>query len=98
MAVPALAGAAISSAALENTVDFARDIEPIFHTKCYQCHGPDTQMVGLRFDKKEEALKGGYSGPVIVPGNSAQSKLIERVSSDKEGFRMPPAGRFADGF
>lgn len=92
MVVPALAGAAASSVALENTTDFARDIEPIFHTKCYQCHGPDTQMVGLRFDRKEEALKGSYSGPVIVPGNAAQSKLIERVSSDKEGFRMPPAG------
>ncbi len=91
-AVPTVAGVVVTPANLENTTDFARDIEPIFHTKCYQCHGPDNQMVGLRFDKKEDALKGGYSGPVIVPGNAAQSKLIERVSSDKEGFKMPPAG------
>ena len=49
-------------------------------------------MNGLRLDPSEDALQGGYSGAVIVPGNSAGSKLIERVTSDKEGFRMPPVG------
>ena len=43
--------------------DFARDIEPIFHQKCYICHGSAQQMNGLRLDDKEAALKGGYSGP-----------------------------------
>ncbi|MFN8007311.1 MAG: PSD1 and planctomycete cytochrome C domain-containing protein [Terriglobia bacterium] len=88
---PMLWQPAVCSAATENPVDFVSEIEPIFHTKCYQCHGPDTQMVGLRLDKKVDALKGGYSGAVIVAGDSAQSKLIERVSSNKEGFKMPPA-------
>jgi hypothetical protein len=72
--------------------DYARDIEPIFRSHCYGCHGPQQQMNGLRFDVKDAALAGGYSGPVIVPGHSAESKLIQRVSSDKSGFRMPPAG------
>jgi len=71
---------------------FARDIEPIFRSRCYGCHGPQQQMNGLRFDSKDAALAGGYSGPVIVPGRSAESKLIQRVSSDKPGFRMPPVG------
>ncbi len=73
-------------------VDFERDVEPIFHQKCYLCHGPAQQMNGLRLDDKAAALKGGYSGAVIVPGDSAASKLIERVTSEKDGFRMPPAG------
>jgi hypothetical protein len=72
--------------------DFAHDIEPIFRSRCYACHGPQQQMNGLRFDSKDATLAGGYSGPVIVPGRSAESKLIQRVSSDKPGFRMPPVG------
>ena len=72
--------------------DFARDVEPIFHRKCYGCHGSVQQMNGLRLDDRAAALKGGYSGSVIIAGSSASSKLIERVSSGKDGFRMPPAG------
>src|SRR6185295_9514961 len=77
---------------LKSKIDFVRDVEPILHTKCYECHGSGLQMNGLRFDQKEVAQKGGYSGPAIVAGNSAKSPLILRVSSDKDGFKMPPAG------
>ncbi len=73
-------------------VDFFRDIEPIFHTRCYACHGPSQQMNGLRFDDRAAALKGGYTGPVIAPGDPAASKLIARIASGKPGFRMPPEG------
>jgi mono/diheme cytochrome c family protein len=78
--------------ATAQSVDFARDVEPIFHERCYVCHGPSMQTNGLRLDRKDAALKGGNSGPAVVPGDSAASKLIERVSSEKEGFRMPPVG------
>src|SRR5881396_2554003 len=64
--------------ALQIPVEFLRDIEPIFHKNCYACHGPSQQMNGLRFDQKEAAFKGGYSGPAFVPGNSAESKLIQK--------------------
>ena len=55
------------------TVDFNRDIEPIFQNECYACHGPDQQMSGFRLDVPAEALKGGYSGPVILPGDSSSA-------------------------
>ncbi len=87
--VPALA---LASALPAFAVDFTADIEPIFHTRCYACHGPQMQMSGFRLDDPAAALKGGYSGPVILPGDAAASKLIARVSSRKDGFRMPPAG------
>jgi hypothetical protein len=76
----------------KGSVDFRRDVEPILHTRCYACHGPSMQMNGLRFDLKEAALKGGYSGPALVPGKGAQSLLMQRVVSSKDGFKMPPAG------
>lgn len=72
--------------------DFARDIEPIFHQRCYGCHGPSLQLSGLRLDRADDALKGGYSGPVIVAGDPGASSLLDRVSSDRDGFKMPPSG------
>ncbi len=77
---------------VKTTVDFTRDVEPILHMKCYVCHGSEQQMNGLRLDQKEAALKGGYSGPAMIPGKSAESKLILKVASSKEGYKMPPAG------
>ncbi|MEZ5393474.1 MAG: c-type cytochrome domain-containing protein [Bryobacterales bacterium] len=73
-------------------VDFANDIEPIFHERCFVCHGPSNQMSGFRLDQQEAALKGGYSGAVIVPGDAAASKLIERVTSEKRTSRCRPPG------
>jgi cytochrome c553 len=78
--------------AAPSQVDFTRDIQPVFAKRCAACHGPQQQMNGLRLDDREAALKGGTSGAVIAPGNSAASKLIERVSSTKKGFLMPPVG------
>ncbi len=76
--------------AVGRTVEFAADVEPILHARCYACHGPSVQTNGLRFDRKEAALKGGYGGPAILPGDSGTSALIHRVSSPVDGFRMPP--------
>ena len=88
-----LAGLALFAALpVYPAVDFFRDIEPIFHTRCYACHGPSQQMNGLRFDDRAAALEGGYSGPVIAPGDPAGSKLIARVAGGEAGLRMPPEG------
>ncbi|MCX6585231.1 MAG: DUF1553 domain-containing protein [Acidobacteria bacterium] len=73
-------------------VDFARDIEPIFKRSCLGCHGPAVQTNGLRFDDGESALKGGYGGPIILPGKATESELIRRVMSDKSSIVMPPTG------
>jgi mono/diheme cytochrome c family protein len=72
-------------------VDFARDIEPIFREQCYSCHGPDQQMSGLRLDQTDDALRGGYSGSVIVAGDSANSRLISLVSG-RDKVVMPMGG------
>ncbi len=87
-----VAGLLWLNSAAGQTVDFDRDIEPIFHQRCYVCHGSSQAMSGLRLDQKDKALAGGYSGAVIVAGDSASSKIVERVASAKEGFRMPPVG------
>nr|MDQ2731804.1 DUF1549 domain-containing protein [Armatimonadota bacterium] len=59
--------------------DYARDIEPIFKANCVKCHGGETMMGGLRLDVKSYAMQGGDSGPVIVPGSSEKSLLVQRI-------------------
>ena len=73
-------------------VDFARQIAPILESRCRMCHGTAQQLSGLRLDNQAAAIKGGYSGPVIVPGDSGASRLIRLVSGLEENLVMPPAG------
>jgi cytochrome c553 len=82
--------AGVSSAAAGRSIDFAKDIQPIFSASCYECHGPDKQKAGLRLDDKQAALKGGDTGPLFVPGKSAESLLIQAVTGTKKDLeRMP---------
>lgn len=71
------------------TVDFDRQIRPILSDNCFACHGPDEKrrMAGLHFDSKEGAF--GKAG-VIVPGDSAHSKMYLKISSPNDALRMPP--------
>jgi hypothetical protein len=76
----------------ERQVDFSKDIEPILGSRCLLCHGASQQMKGLRLDNRQDALRGGESGKVILPGDSAASKLIHLVGAVNPDRVMPPAG------
>src|SRR5206468_390169 len=76
--------------------DFARDVQPIFESSCYACHGEKLQMGGLRLDSKKLALSGGKSGTVIEPGKSAGSLLYRRVAGIGDQPRMPMGGKPLD--
>src|SRR5437763_7861639 len=73
-------------------VDYDRDVKPIFAKHCTSCHGADKQKSSLRLDRRAGALAGGDGGAAIVPGKSADSRLIKLVSSDDPDVRMPPKG------
>ena len=65
------------------TVDYDKDVKPLLAQHCYGCHGPEVQQSGLRLDLRQNALRGGDYGPVIIPGKSAESKLIRRLADGK---------------
>ena len=71
-------------------VDYLRDVKPLLAHKCYACHGALKQQAGLRLDTGLSILKGGESGPSVVPGNPDDSLLIQVLTGDA-GFQMPPA-------
>jgi len=73
-------------------VDYERDVRPILAERCFGCHGPRQAQSGLRLDLRQNALRGGDYGVVIVPGNSAGSKLIKRITGSEAGVQMPPTG------
>ena len=73
-------------------VDFQRDVAPLFEQKCLICHGAKKQMGGLRLDRPKDAMAGGYSGPVILPGRSSKSKLIHLVAGLNQDLVMPMGG------
>jgi mono/diheme cytochrome c family protein len=79
--------------AVEPTVDFARDIRPIFEHRCFKCHGAEKQKSGYRLDVRSRARAGGESGEAaIVSGKPTDSALLVRVTSDDTEVRMPPEG------
>lgn len=80
----AIAGAASGA----DPVEFDRDVRPILSENCFACHGPDAgaRQAGLRLDRRAEAVARG----VIVPGNSGDSKLIQRVRQSNPVLVMPP--------
>jgi len=84
--------AAPPAAPAAGPVEFVRDIQPIFAQHCYSCHGPEKPKGGLRLDRKPDALAGGDSGRVIVPGRSAASLLVHLVGGLDPDRLMPPKG------
>jgi mono/diheme cytochrome c family protein len=73
-------------------VDFQVDIQPILSKHCYSCHGPDKQKADLRWDDKAVLSRKGDHGPVIIPGASAQSRVIRLVSGLEPETIMPAKG------
>ncbi len=78
--------------AAQRKVDFTKDIQPIFAEHCYNCHGAKKQEASLRWDRKTAALKGGESGPAIIPGKSAESLMIQAVAHVRDDLKMPKKG------
>ncbi len=76
---------------------FEKLIRPVLVERCLACHGARVKKPkgGLVLEDRAAMLKGGDSGPVIVPGDPESSLLIEAIRYTGESLRMPPKGRLA---
>jgi len=63
------------------------DITPLLLLRCTVCHGARKREAGLDLRTRESMLKGGKSGPAMVPGKPGESLMIKKIRAGA----MPPA-------
>jgi hypothetical protein len=69
------------------------DVIPILLRHCTTCHNHRRHAGDLELTTKASMLKGGKSGPALVPGEPEKSLMLQKIL-DKE---MPPLGVFDAG-
>jgi hypothetical protein len=76
-------------------VSYLKEVRPILAQHCFQCHGPDeaARKGKLRLDLKENAFAERKGKHVIAPGKLQGSIVWERITTDNDSRRMPPAGQ-----
>ena len=81
---------AANFAVLAQGPDFAHDVLPIIEARCVACHPASGGQAGLSLASKAGMLRGGKSGPAIVPGQPDASLLLSKVAGEEPA--MPPVG------
>src|SRR5437868_12746933 len=78
---------------------FEEKVGPILSARCYKCHSAEAPKPkgGLRLDSREAALKGGDTGPSLVPGKPDQSLLLKAVHWEDPDLQMPPKEKLPAG-
>lgn len=86
------AAAANTPPTAEGLAFFEKNIRPVLADKCYKCHSADAEKIkgGLVLDTRDGIRAGGDSGPAIVPGDLARSRLIEAIRYTNKDTQMPP--------
>ena len=82
---------AAPSTPVSGKVDFRRDVQPLLKQYCIECHGPSQQMHGFRLDRRRDAMRGGTI-VMITRGNSAGSRLYQKLIGNQYGPQMPLTG------
>jgi len=91
--VVALLALVLAQQADPDGVDFfERKIRPVLVDKCYSCHSAQAPKLkgDLHLDTREGLLKGGDTGPALVPGDPAASLLLKALRHADPDLKMPP--------
>ena len=74
---------------------FEKKVRPVLVEHCFKCHGNGKARGGLSLASRERVLKGGDSGPALVPGDPVKSLLIQAIRHEGD-TQMPPKGKLPD--
>jgi hypothetical protein len=74
------AGAPFEPAASADAALFQSQIKPLLEANCLRCHNSQIKRSGLDLSTREALLRGGDTGPVVVPGDAKSSVLYKRIS------------------
>jgi mono/diheme cytochrome c family protein len=77
---------------------FKKSVRPLFERKCFECHSAkaDELKGNLKLETLDEILKGGATGPAVIPGDIENSFLLRAIRYQEDDYQMPPAGRMDD--
>ena len=76
---------------------FEAKIRPALIEYCYDCHSAEGKVKGgLQVDGKVALLKGGSTGPAVVPGAPSKSLMVKAIQFDDENLQMPPDEKMPD--
>jgi mono/diheme cytochrome c family protein len=98
LAATALAAPARAADETAGVEFFESKVRPVLAQHCYGCHSARAKKLrgGLRLDGRAAMLKGGDSGPALVPGRPDQSRLVEAVAYTNVELQMPPKARLPE--
>ncbi|HKI30729.1 MAG TPA: PSD1 and planctomycete cytochrome C domain-containing protein [Gemmataceae bacterium] len=71
---------------------FQKHVRTVLVEKCLKCHGGKATEAGFDLSDRDRLLKGGESGPALLPGKAKDSLLYKLVAHQKEPF-MPHQGK-----
>ena len=82
----------------EQVAFFEKSIRPVLARECYGCHAATAEKVrgGLTLDTRDGLLKGGQSGPAVIPGDPKKSLLVKALRHADEVKPMPPKKKLPD--
>src|SRR5437764_14566120 len=74
---------------------FESKVRPLLVRGCHECHSTGAKKLKgkLLLDSRAGLLKGGISGPAVVPGDADKSLLIQAVRYVREDLQMPKSGK-----
>ena len=82
--LPAASSAAeVQIAANDGDSLFRQRVAPLLEARCVGCHRGVAARADLTLDTRDGLLKGGESGPALVPGKPDESLLVEMISGDE---------------
>ncbi len=92
VALPGAGDDAGKKPAAEDLAFFEKEVRPILEKNCFKCHGGgDKLRGGLRLTSRENVLKGGDGGPVVLLDKPEASRLLKAINY--QDLEMPPTGQ-----
>jgi hypothetical protein len=82
---------------MTSKTSYTRDVAPILERSCLGCHGPNRAAGNFRIDRKLDFFTKLNRDPLVVPGNSSESTLIDIVAGRRGDIPQPHQHRLPEG-
>ncbi len=100
LAIGGASSAASDAVTQDERSFFEERIRPVLVKYCYECHSHEADSLSSDYalDSRDGLRGGGASGQAaVVPGNPANSRLLQALRYDNEDLQMPPEEKLPDG-